>query len=172
MNGYFLFHGVLVRLTCSILELSVCPRCWRGKVLGFQRETPDDVISDELDSSDSPRLDPEKTILEAPQVWSKSTLYLTAWIPPTHLLFQRMCLYLLYNVFSCKVIMFPVQNGSTTMFNCSPSSWLLANDSFMTHGAGTISPPTSSSCPLSCRWLKQVTLMQQWWWFHSAYRSE
>lgn len=37
MNGYFLFHGMLVRLTCSILELSLCvPRRLRGKVFRVQ----------------------------------------------------------------------------------------------------------------------------------------
>ena len=36
MNGYFLFHGMLVQLTCSILELSLCPHCWRGKVFRVQ----------------------------------------------------------------------------------------------------------------------------------------
>lgn len=36
MNGYFLFHGMLVQLTCSILEPSLCPHCWRGKVFGVQ----------------------------------------------------------------------------------------------------------------------------------------
>lgn len=38
MNGYFLFHGMLVQLTCSILELSLCPHCWRGKVFKVQRK--------------------------------------------------------------------------------------------------------------------------------------
>lgn len=75
-------------------------------------------------------------------------------------------------LFSNKVIVFPTQKDSTVMFNCSLSGWLLASGSFMTHGAGTLSAPLSSSCLLSWRWLKQVTLMQQWWWFHSAYRSE
>lgn len=36
MNGYFLFHGMLVQLTCSILELSLCPHCMRGKVFRVQ----------------------------------------------------------------------------------------------------------------------------------------
>lgn len=36
MDGHFLFHGMLVQLTCSILELSLCPPCWRGKVFRVQ----------------------------------------------------------------------------------------------------------------------------------------
>lgn len=36
MNGYFLFRGMLVQLTCSILELSLCPHRGRGKVFRVQ----------------------------------------------------------------------------------------------------------------------------------------
>lgn len=60
---------------------------------------------------------------------------------PTWSLFipKDVLVYLLYNVFSFKVIMFPAQKDSTVMFNCSPMGWLLANSSFLTHGAATIS---------------------------------
>lgn len=54
-------------------------------------------------------------------------------------------------LFSNKVIVFPTQKDSTVMFNCSLSGWLLASSSFMTHGAGTLSAPLSSSCLLSWR---------------------
>lgn len=36
MNDYFLFHGMLVQLTRSILELYLCPLSWRGKVFRVQ----------------------------------------------------------------------------------------------------------------------------------------
>lgn len=52
------------------------------------------------------------------------------------------------------------------------SGWPLARGSFMTHGAGALSARLSSSCLLSWRWLNQVALMQQWWWFQAPYRRD
>lgn len=44
MDGHFLFRGMLVQLTCSILELSLRPPCRRGKGLQSSVESKDDVI--------------------------------------------------------------------------------------------------------------------------------
>lgn len=95
-------------------------------------------------------------------------------IPYSSLLFQRMCLYLQCRAFCSPTRWLCFQHQNTPQW-CSIvlfGVWLFASGSFMTHGAGTLSAPLSSSCLRSWRWLRQVTLVQQWWWFHSAYRSE